>query len=476
MNKKKIIGWIVSIVLTLFCWCVPTTFFGIEGLTVVEQRVIALFVLAACMWISEPIPIWTTSVLVMVLMLVTTSDSMVAFLRPNGVMPDNAISYKAIMAAFADPTIMLFMGGFVLAIAATKYKFDAALAKVMMKPFGNKPHMVMLGFIIITALFSMFMSNIATAAMMLAILTPVLANLKESRGRIGLALSIPIAANVGGMGTPIGTPPNATAVKFLGESLNASVQFGNWMMIMVPLVIVILFFAWILLQKMFPFGKGETVNVEIEGEFDQSPKAWVVYVTFIVTILLWVTGKWTGINSFSVALIPFAVFTICGVFDKNDLKKVDWDVLWLVAGGFALGVGLDKTGLAAHMVNSIPFSSWPVMLVLIGSGLIAIVMSTFMSNSATAALLIPILAAVGTGMTEQLAPFGGATTLLVSIALSCSLAMALPISTPPNALAYGKGFIQQKDMAIVGILVGVVGMVLMYLWLIFASKLGLSVC
>ncbi|MBR1517151.1 MAG: SLC13/DASS family transporter [Bacteroidales bacterium] len=476
MNKKKIIGWIVSIVLTLFCWCVPTTFFGIEGLTVVEQRVIALFVLAACMWISEPIPIWTTSVLVMVLMLVTTSDSMVAFLRPNGVMPDNAISYKAIMAAFADPTIMLFMGGFVLAIAATKYKFDAALAKVMMKPFGNKPHMVMLGFIIITALFSMFMSNTATAAMMLAILTPVLANLKESRGRIGLALSIPIAANVGGMGTPIGTPPNATAVKFLGESLNASVQFGNWMMIMVPLVIVILFFAWILLQKMFPFGKGETVNVEIEGEFDQSPKAWVVYVTFIVTILLWVTGKWTGINSFSVALIPFAVFTICGVFDKNDLKKVDWDVLWLVAGGFALGVGLDKTGLAAHMVNSIPFSSWPVMLVLIGSGLIAIVMSTFMSNSATAALLIPILAAVGTGMTEQLAPFGGATTLLVSIALSCSLAMALPISTPPNALAYGKGFIQQKDMAIVGILVGVVGMVLMYLWLIFASKLGLSVC
>ncbi|MBR1793220.1 MAG: SLC13/DASS family transporter [Bacteroidales bacterium] len=474
MDKKKLIGWIVSIVLTLFCWCVPTDFFGIDGLTVVEQRVIALFVLAACMWISEPIPIWTTSVLVMVLMLITTSDSMVAFLRPTD--ESTLISYKAIMAAFADPTIMLFMGGFVLAIAATKYKFDAALAKVMMKPFGNKPTMVMLGFIVITALFSMFMSNTATAAMMLAILTPVLATLKESKGRIGLALSIPIAANVGGMGTPIGTPPNATAVKFLGESLGATVQFGNWMMIMVPLVIVILFFSWILLQKMFPFAKGETVNVEIEGEFDKSPKAWVVYITFIVTILLWVTGKWTGINSFSVALIPFAVFTLCGVFDKNDLKKVDWDVLWLVAGGFALGVGLDKTGLAAHMVNSIPFSSWPVMLVLIGSGVLCIVMSTFMSNSATAALLIPILAAVGTGMSEQLAPFGGATTLLVSIALSASLAMALPISTPPNALAYGKGFIKQKDMAVVGIVVGVFGMVIMYLWLILASKLGLSVC
>lgn len=476
MNKKKIIGWVVSLALTLFLWCVPTTFFGIDGLTVVEQRIIALFVLAACMWITEPVPIWTTSVLIMVLMLVTTSDTMVTFLRPGGELPENAISYKAIMAAFADPTVMLFMGGFVLAIAATKYKFDAALAKVMMKPFGNKPNMVMLGFIIITALFSMFMSNTATAAMMLAILTPVLASLKESRGRIGLALAIPVAANVGGMGTPIGTPPNATAVKYLTDNLGQAVSFGNWMAIMVPIVIVILFLSWIFLQKVFPFEKGEVVNVEIDGEFDKSPKAWVVYITFIVTIILWVTGKWTGINSFTVALIPFAVFTIGGIFDKNDLRRVDWDVLWLVAGGFALGVGLDKTGLAGHLVESIPFNTWPVMLVLIGSGLLCILMSTFMSNSATAALLIPILAAVATGMTNELMPFGGAATLLVGIALSASLAMALPISTPPNALAYAKGFIKQKDMALVGIFVGIVGMIIAYVWLIFASKIGLTVC
>lgn len=476
MNKKKIIGWVVAIVLTLFCWCVPTDFFGIEGLTVVEQRIIALFVFAAAMWIAEPIPIWTTSVLVMVLMLVTTSDSMLKLFCPGGELPENAISYKAIMAAFADPTIMLFMGGFVLAIAATKYKFDAALAKVMMKPFGNKPTMVMLGFIVITALFSMFMSNTATAAMMLAILTPVLASLKESKGRIGLALAIPIAANVGGMGTPIGTPPNATAVKYLSDNLGQAVDFGHWMLLMVPMVIVILFFAWIILQKMFPFEKGERVNVEIEGEFDKSPKAWVVYITFVVTILLWVTGKLTGLNSFTVALIPFAVFTLCGIFDKNDLKRIDWDVLWLVAGGFALGVGLDKTGLAGHLVESIPFNTWPVMVVLIGSGLLCLLMSTFMSNSATAALLIPILAAVGTGMTNELAAFGGAATLLVGIALSASLAMALPISTPPNALAYGKGFIKQKDMAIVGILVGIFGMIIAYGWLILSAKLGLSVC
>jgi sodium-dependent dicarboxylate transporter 2/3/5 len=223
----------------------------------------------------------------------------------------------------------------------------------------------------------------------------------------------------------------------------------------------------------FPFRKGLTLEVNIEGEFDKSPKAWVVYVTFIVTILLWLTGKWTGLNSFVVALVPFAVFTIGGIFTKSELSKIDWDVLWLVAGGFALGVGLDKTGLAAHLVEAIPFHTWPVLLVIIGSGLLCIVMSTFMSNSATAALLIPILAAVGTGMKEQLGIYGGISTLLVGLALSASLAMSLPISTPPNALAYAKGFIKTGDMAKVGIFVGIVGMAIAYAVLIFAGKLGI---
>ncbi len=481
MKRSKLIGLIVSIVLLLVTWLLPIDAFGIDGLTVVEQRLIALFVFAAAMWICEAIPVWTTSVLIMVLMLVTLSDSMVKPFYVEGVKPENAVSYKAIMAAFADPTVMLFMGGFVLAIAAGKYKFDAALAKVMMKPFGRQPQMVMLGFILITAVFSMFMSNTATAAMMLAILTPVLAKMPvDGKGRIGMALSIPVAANVGGMGTPIGTPPNATAVKYLTDIIGHDVSFGKWMLVMVPIVIIILVFAWFLLCRMFPFKKGLELNVQIEGEFDHSPKAWVVYITFIVTILLWLTGSITGLNSFVVALIPFAVFTVGGIFDKKDLAKVDWDVLWLVAGGFALGVGLDKTGLAAHLVDAIPFNTWPVMLVLIGSGLLCLVMSTFMSNSATAALLLPILAAVATGMQNELAAIGGGATLLIGLALSASLAMALPISTPPNALAYvkkdanGNSFIEQKDMAIVGIIVGLIGMVVCYGVLILAAKLGWS--
>ena len=173
------------------------------------------------------------------------------------------------------------------------------------------------------------------------------------------------------------------------------------------------------------------------------------------------------------ALIPFAVFSVCGIFTKEDLRLIDWDVLWVVAGGFALGIGLDKTGLAQHLVNAIPFNTWSPMVVILGSGLLCIVMSTFMSNSATAALLIPILAAVGSGMKQELLPYGGVKTLIIGLALSASFAMALPISTPPNALAYAKGFIQQKDMALVGIIVGVISMILGYTLLVFVGKMGL---
>ncbi|MBO4772337.1 MAG: SLC13/DASS family transporter, partial [Bacteroidales bacterium] len=455
-------------------------------ISIVEQRIVAIFVFAAMMWILEPIPIWTTSVSVIVLMLLTASTSMckvfgLSIMDAEGKLdtkldPDfgTLIPFKDIMATFADPVIMLFMGGFVLAIIASKYKLDAGIAKLILTPFGNKSEMVLLGFIVVTAVCSMFMSNTATAAMMLTILSPVLASLPEGgKGKIALALSIPVAANVGGIGTPIGTPPNALAIKYLNdpEGLNLGISFGEWMLYMVPLALIILFITWILLRKMFPFS-ASTINIHIEEGFSmKDTKSKIVLFTFIATILLWVTDKLTGINANVVALIPFAVFAVTGIFTKDDLKKIDWDVLWLVAGGFALGVGLEKTGLAKHLVEAIPFASWPTMLIIVGSGILCCVMSTFMSNSATAALLIPILLAVGKGIMPLLEPYGGISTLLIGLALSASFAMALPISTPPNALAYAKGFIKQKDMATVGIIVGVIAIALAYVELIMFKGL-----
>lgn len=485
MEKTKMIKLVIITLLTLLVALLPASAFPFD-ITVVEQRVVALFLFAAMMWILEPVPIWTTSVTVIGLMLLTTSTSMfkalgLSILNSEGKLDPKLdpsfgtpIPFKDIMATFADPVIMLFMGGFVLAIIASKYKLDAGIAKLILTPFGNKSEMVLLGFISVTAICSMFMSNTATAAMMLTILSPVLATFPaDGKGKIALALSIPVAANVGGIGTPIGTPPNALAIKYLNDpdGLNLNISFGEWMLYMVPLAIVILFITWILLRKMFPFSQ-KTIEIKIEESFTLGSRdSKIVLITFLLTILLWLTDKLTGINANVVALVPFAVFSITGIFTKDDLKKIDWDVLWLVAGGFALGVGLDKTGLAKHLVEAIPFDTWPAMLIIVGSGILCCVMSTFMSNSATAALLIPILLAVGKGIEPQLESYGGISTLLVGLALSASFAMALPISTPPNALAYAKGFIKQKDMATVGIIIGVVSLALAYMELIMFKGL-----
>jgi len=321
---------------------------------------------------------------------------------------------------------------------------------------------VLLGFLLITGLFSMFVSNTATAAMMLTFLTPVFRQLPpEGKGRIALALSIPVAANLGGMGTPIGTPPNTIALKYLNdpEGLNLGLGFGEWMMFMFPLVIVLLFISWFILKKMFPFSQ-KNIQLHIEGEMKHDMHSWVVIVTFFVTVALWLLDRVTGINSYTVAMIPFAVFALTGVINKRDLEQINWSVIWMVAGGFALGFGLNKSGLAENAIDSIPFETFPPLLILLLGGLICYLLSNFISNSATAALLMPILAIVCGAMGDKLNEIGGTATVLIGVAIAASSAMVLPISTPPNALAFSTNLVQQKDMSKVGLIMGVVSMVM----------------
>ena len=379
------------------------------------------------------------------------------------------------MACFADPVIMLFIGGFVLAIAAAKTGLDAQLAKVLLKPFGSKSENVLLGFLLITGLFSMFVSNTATAAMMLAFLTPVFKQLPpEGKGRIALAMSIPIAANLGGMGTPIGTPPNTIALKYLNDpnGLNLGLGFGQWMLFMMPLVAVLLFISWILIRKLFPFTQ-KTIDLHIEGEMKKGKNTWIVIVTFIITILLWLTDKFTGINSNTVALIPVVVFAMTGVLTKYDLEEINWSVIWMVAGGFALGYGMNASGLAENAVESIPFGDYSPVVILVISGLICYMLSNFISNSATAALLMPILAVVCSAMGDKLDVIGGTPTVLIGVAVAASSAMVLPVSTPPNALAFSTNLIHQNDMVKVGIIVGIISMVLGYGMLFVIGDLGI---
>lgn len=392
----KALKLLIAIAVPLFLWFAPSTLYGLPGINAVEHRVLAIFVFAALMWLFDAVPAWTTSLVVVVLLLFCSSNSALWFFQTDseGEKYENLISNVDILHCFADPTIMLFIGGFIIAIAATKSGLDVRLAKVMLAPFGNKSENVLLGFILVTALFSMFISNTATAAMMLTFLSPVLSALPaDGKGKIGLALSIPIGANIGGMGTPIGTPPNAIALKFLNDpdGMNLGIGFGKWMMVMVPVTLILLFIAWFVLKKMFPF-KQKEINLQIESEHQSTMKDEIVYITFFVTIFLWLADSFTGVNANVVAMLPVGVLCMAGIITKRDLEQLSWSILWMIAGAFALGVAMKESGLADHLIEAVPFTSWSPLAVIIGSGLLCYIMANFISHTATAALFVPILA------------------------------------------------------------------------------------
>lgn len=475
LNRKKALMFLITAIVTLIVWNLPITVFGIDGLTVVQQRVIAIFVMAVMLWLTEAIPSWGTSVTIIFVLLFCVSDSSFKFLQGNGGEYGQLLDSVGIMACFADPTIILFLGGFILAIAATKSGLDVWMAKTMIKPFGTKSENVLLGFMLITGIFSMFISNTATAAMMLTFLTPVFKALPANgKGRIALTMSIPIGANLGGMGTPIGTPPNAFAYKVLNDpnGLNMDISFGQWMLVMAPMVIILLIISWFVLRHFFPF-KQKTIHLEIEGDMHRNWRTVVVGVTFAVTILLWIFGKQLGINANTTAMLPIAVFAFTGVITAKDLQEIDWGVIWMVAGGFALGLAMNGTGLAETAIKAIPFGEWSPIIILLIAGLVCYALSNFISNTATAALLIPILSVVCAGMGDKLDIIGGTSTVLIGIAVAASCAMTLPISTPPNAIAFSTGLIQQKDMAKTGLVIGIIGMVIGFSVLIVMGKLGI---
>ncbi|MGF1715023.1 SLC13 family permease [Photobacterium chitinilyticum] len=462
ISIAQLIKLLIAFGIPLGILMLPIDAIPIEGLTLIQHRLLAIFALAALLWVLEPVPVFATSILIIALELIMISDKGLHLFRsaPSGHEMGEMMKYTDIFSAFSSPIIILFMGGFALAIAASKYELDNNLARVLLKPFGTQPKFIMLGLMLITAVFSMFMSNTATTVMMLALLAPIVASVpKGDIGIKALVLCVPIAANTGGIATPIGTPPNAIALQYLtGEH---SISFLGWMMMGLPFVILQLTFAWWLLQKLFPSTQ-QQMELKLEGRFQKSWQAIVVYITFALTIIMWMTTSLHGMNTYVVSIIPLAVFTLTGIMGKEELKLINWDVLWLVAGGIAIGLGLDKTGLAAALAHAIDYDALSPVAVVLTLSIICWLMANFMSNTATANLLMPIAAAVAASM-ESLAAIGGLQGVLVVVAFSASLGMILPVSTPPNSLAYSTGLIESKDMAKTGLIIGLVGLVVVYI-------------
>lgn len=469
MNSK--LKLLLSIGIPVLVWALPSSVIPIRELTIVEHRLIVIFVFALVSWVLEPIPVFSTAVLIIVLELCLISDhSFAPFARTGDTTQFGILlSYKAIMATFASPIIMLFLGGFFIAMAATKFQLDVNLTRVLLKPFGSRPDFVLLGLMLITAVFSMFMSNTATTAMMLALLTPVINTLDPGdKGKMAFVLGIPFAANVGGIGTPIGTPPNVIAVKYLTGA--SAVSFGEWMSFGVPFAIIMMVFVWILLLAFFK-PQTKAIQVQIKGKFRKNWQALTVYITCAVTLFFWLFDTWHGMTSYQVAMIPVAVFTATGIINVQDVRRLSWEVLWLVSGGIALGLALDETGLAKHIIDSIPFASFPAITIVWLTTVIAILMSTFMSHTATANLMMPIMAALGAAL-PALESIGGSKALILGVAISCSLAMALPISTPPNAMAHATGEVETRHMLRTGLIIGLVGLLAVHGLLILLNNIG----
>ncbi len=403
-----------------------------------------ILVLAALLWVTEALPLFATALVVIALEIVFLSNP--GGWAHLGFDAGDSPSYVEFVGVIGEPIIVLFFGGFLLAHAATKQGVDRAMAGLILRFFSGRPLQVIFGLMVVTAVFSMFMSNTATTAMMLTIVAPMLAQIESgSRLRKGIVLSIPFAANIGGMGTPIGSPPNALAVGFL-RSVGIEVSFLEWMLIAVPLMLGLLLLTWMLLAVVF---RARNSSVElVPPKQTMNSRGWFVVAVFAVTVGLWLTEMLHGLPTAVVAQVPIVAFTATGILDRTDVNRLNWDILLLIAGGLALGKGMEMSGLDRYMVDRFLSGGSYVMAILIFGTL---VLGTFMSNTATANLILPL----GISFAATTATGSAAAVVGISIALTASASMALPISTPPNAMAYAHGELETRDIALIGSLVGV---------------------
>jgi sodium-dependent dicarboxylate transporter 2/3/5 len=270
------------------------------------------------------------------------------------------------------------------------------------------------------------------------------------RYRKALLLAVPFGANIGGLATPIGTPPNAIAMRYLSQA-GAEVSFGGWLLIGVPGALVMLLTAWLVLMFLY---KGDARGISVEPAPAPRPlslQSKVVLAVCALTALGWMTTGVTGLSLGTVSLIPVIVLYGFGFMRVSDLKTLSWDVLLVMGGGLTLGKAIESSGLAAFLVQQLPSGDIELKVMVVVFAIMACVMSSLMSNTATANLLMPIVL----GMSGE-----SVGALLIGVAFGCSLAMPLPISTPPNAMAFSTGELSVKDLLRPGLVLTLLGLAL----------------
>lgn len=414
-------------------------------------------------WLSEAVPIPATALLPLVLMPLTG----VLELQPTA-------------ARYANPIIFLFLGGFLLAAAMQRAGLHRRVALRIIDMVGTTPDRIILGFMLATGFLSMWISNTATAVMMYAVGISVIDFVSEKTDDdrvirnfgVALMLAIAYAANIGGIGTLIGTPPNALLASYLQESHGIEISFARWMLLGVPIVVLMLPATWLVLTRvLFPSGsiaiddpKG-MVATELGKLGRMSRGETVVGTVFLVTALLWIfrtpLTNLTGlalddaIIAIGAALVLFAIpiSPSKGQFalDWDSARDIPWGVLILFGGGLALAQGFGESGLAqwiGNAVGGIEVSTWILIAIVT---IVMVYLTETTSNTASTATFLPILGAVAVGL--SLDPM----VLTVPVALAASLAFMMPVATPPNAIVFSYERMQLGDMVRAGFLLNLIG-------------------
>ncbi len=451
--KSSVIKFIISFLIAYFIAFIPVY----TGLNNQSTYMLFIIVFSASLWMSEAVPAFAVSFLIIALEIMFLGFHDFDF-------SSGSKEWMYFLKPWSSPLVFLFVAGFILAIAASKTKLDLWLAKKILFYFGNKPKNVLSGLMLITFVLSMFISNTATTAMMMTMLIPILKNMrKDNPFQKAILLAIVVSANIGGMGTIIGTPPNAIAVGILGDN---APSFVSWMFLALPPAILIVLILRFVILKAYPSNEDiidisqmKKVQHYDDSTTDFTPiptipswKKILVIVIFAMTILLWLTGPFHHIPTPVVSLLPVVIFSLFGVIDTEDVREIRWDVIILIIGGLALGSGVAKTGLDSWLGAQFSLDGLSVYVIVAIFASIVVLVSNFMSNTAATNIMLPLVVALVGSLGDSVVSF-----IVISVALCASCAMMLPVSTPPNAIAFSSGQLFSKDFMLIGVISAVVG-------------------
>lgn len=435
--RKPFLAVVIAGLSLLFYFLLP------ESISEGGRRVYAIVLFAIFFWGLEIIPLFATSLVIVALLTFL-------LLTPFPIIEGGYYGFDLFLIPFSNPVVILFLGGLVLAATAAKHNVDQLLMQKMLGKIGTRPVPFLLGILGISAFFSLWISNTATAAMMVLLLKPILDQLDEKEPlRKALPLAAAFGASLGGISTPIGSPPNAVAVGILREH-QISLSFLTWMKMTLPLVLILLSFTGLVLYLFFrpkvdkvPFPHEEVPKLTKEGKG--------VIAIALIMILLWLTKPLHKIPEEIVALLGVALFTSFRLLQVKEFRQIPWDILVLIWGGLALGEAFEKTGLIDETLQLLDFQKSNFFLIAFFSFL-AVILTSFINNTATANLLLPI--AMSIDPTAQ-------NFLPIAVALACSFALALPVSTPPNAMLYSSGTIELRDMFKTGTIISIFALLVM---------------